>query len=123
MTKTFKVPWAAWREPKYLDLTFPDSWDLNIFKMKGADAPELTDEEIRDSILNPIATPKLSELAKNKEKIVIVVDDMTRTTPIYKILPHILAELDKSGITKEQITILLAIGALLCLVSFSRLSF
>ncbi len=111
MTKTFKVPWAAWREPKYLDLTFPDSWDISIFKMKGADAPELTDEKIRNSILNPIATPKLSELAKNKEKIVIVVDDMTRTTPIYKILPHILGELDKVGITKEQITILLAIGA------------
>ena len=111
MVKTFKVPWAAWREPEYLELKFPNSWDVSVCRMNGADAPQITDNEIKESILNPIGTPKLSELAKGKEKVVIVVDDMTRTTPAYKVLPFLFEELEKASIAKDQIIILLALGA------------
>ena len=111
MVKTFKVPWAAWREPEYLELKFPNSWDVSVCRMNGADAPQITDNEIKESILNPIGTPKLSELAKGKEKVVIVVDDMTRTTPVYKVLPFVFEELEKASIAKDQIIILLALGA------------
>ncbi|MFX1297466.1 MAG: lactate racemase domain-containing protein [Promethearchaeota archaeon] len=111
MVKTFKIPWAAWREPEFLEISFPDSWEISLCKMNGADNPELTGDKIKESILNPIGTSRLSELAKGKEKIVIVVDDMTRTTPISKIIPYVLEELEKTNIEKEQIIILLAIGA------------
>jgi len=109
LVKKIKVPWAAWREPEYLELTFPDSWDVTECKMN--DGPELTATQIKDGLLNPIGTPRLSELAIDKEKVVIVVDDMTRSTPVSKIMPFILEELESAGITREQITILLAIGA------------
>ena len=109
MVKTFKIPWAAWREPEFLEISFPDSWDVSLCKMNGG--PEIDDNKIKESILNPISTSKLSELAKGKEKIVIVVDDMTRTTPISRIIPHVLEELDKASIYVDQITILLALGA------------
>jgi len=39
------------------------------------------------------------------------VDDMTRTTPVSKIMPYVLEELAEAGISREQITILLALGA------------
>ena len=89
MGKTFKVPWAAWREPDFLDLKFPDSWNVSLCKMKGENDSELTTDEIRERVINPIGTPNLSELAKGKEKVVIVVDDMTRLTPVSKILPFV----------------------------------
>ena len=111
MVKEFEIPWAAWRDPENLKLTFPDSWDVELCRMNGADAPELTDEQIEEAILNPIGTVRISQLAKGKEKVVIVVDDMTRTTPAYRILPYIFEELKKVNIKKDQITILLAIGA------------
>jgi hypothetical protein len=57
MVKQFKVPWAAWREPLYLELEFPNSWDVSVCKMKDADAPELSSEDIRNRVLNPIGTP------------------------------------------------------------------
>ena len=107
--KKFKVPWAAWRDPEYLELNFPDSWDVNICRMNGADGPELIDSEIKEAILNPVGTPKLSEIAEGKENVVIVVDDMTRTTPVSKIIPFVFEELEKANITKDQITILLAL--------------
>lgn len=92
-----------------MELAFPDSWNVSECKMNGGS--ELTNEDIKNSILNPIGTPKLSELAKGKENAVIVVDDMTRTTPVYKIIPYVLEELEKANIMKDQITLLLAIGA------------
>ncbi|GAI10637.1 unnamed protein product, partial [marine sediment metagenome] len=79
--------------------------------MNGADGPILNDDEIKHSILNPIGTQRISELAKGKETVVIVVDDMTRTTPISRIIPHVLEALEEASISIDQITILLALGA------------
>lgn len=111
MVKQFKVPWAAWREPLYLELEFPNSWDVSVCKMKDADAPELSSEDIRNRVLNPIGTPNLSVIARGRKSVVVVVDDMTRTTPSSKILPFIFEELEKADISEEQITILFALGA------------
>lgn len=106
---SIKIPWAAWREPEYIDIDFPDSWSVKVCRMKGG--PRIKEEEIKKSILNPIGTQKISKLAKNKEKIVIAVDDMTRTTPVYRIIPYVIDELERAGFQRDQITILLAIGA------------
>lgn len=111
MVKSFQIPWAAWRDPDYLELSFPDSWDVSACRMNGADGPVLKDDEIKQSILNPIGAQRISELAKEKETVVIVVDDMTRITPVSRIIPHVLEELDKASINIDQITILLALGA------------
>ena len=111
MVQSFKIPWAAWRDPKFLELTFPDSWDVSACRMNGADGPILSDKEIKQSIINPIGTLKISELALGKDTVVIVVDDMTRTTPVSRIIPHVLEELNKVNIDVDQITILLALGA------------
>jgi nickel-dependent lactate racemase len=72
---------------------------------------EVKEEDIKNSIMNPIGTKKLSELAKGKKSVAIVTDDMTRPTPVHKIMPYILQELESAGITKDQIVILLGIGA------------
>lgn len=111
MGQEFKFPWAAWREPAYLKVSFPDTWNISMCRMKGADNKELSSDNIRDAILNPIGTPRLAQLAKEKSSVAIVVDDMTRTTQASKILPHIFDELNEGGIDKENIKILLAVGA------------
>ena len=90
MVKSFKIPWAAWRDPDFLDLSFPDSWEITACRMNGADGPVLNDNEIKQSILNPIGTLKISELANSKEKVAIVVEDMTRTTQETRIIPNVI---------------------------------
>jgi len=111
LVKEYKFPWAAWREPDYFTARFPDAWDVSLCRMKGADYPEMSSDDIKKAILNPIGTNKLSEIAKGKKSAVIVVDDMTRTTQAAKILPHVFEELDKADIGKDNIKILLAVGA------------
>jgi nickel-dependent lactate racemase len=111
MTNQIKIPWAAWRDPEFLELTFPDSWEIKACRMNKWDGPVLNKNQLKEGILNPVGTPRLSELAKDKEDAVIVVDDMTRTTPVSLLMPYILEELSKGGLSKNQITILLALGA------------
>ena len=111
MDNKYKIPWAAWREPDCLELEFPDSWDVALCRMIGADTRELSSEDISKVILNPIGTPNLSVIAQGRKSVVIVVDDMTRTTPSSKILPFVFEELEKADISEEQITILFALGA------------
>jgi len=75
---------------------------LNVVKEAG--------EMIAEALANPIGTPKLSELAKPNQKVVIVTDDTTRTTPADIIIPYLLDELYKAGIKQEDIKILIALG-------------
>ena len=53
MVKKIKIPWAAWREPESLEITFPDSWN-NIEICKMNNAPELADEDIKKGILKSV---------------------------------------------------------------------
>jgi nickel-dependent lactate racemase len=60
---------------------------------------------------NPIGTSRLIEIAKNGDKVAIVVDDATRATPSYLIIPPVIEELNKSGIRNEDITIIFGCGS------------
>ena len=104
-----KVPWASWKEPEFREFKFPDSWEVSEGRMNNTQ--EISEEEIKNTVLNPIGSSKLSELAQGKKKITIVIDDMSRPTPIYQIIPHVLKELHNSGISKDEITIIGATGA------------
>ncbi|BCV19951.1 transcriptional regulator [Moorella sp. Hama-1] len=66
---------------------------------------------LRQALQNPIALPPLKELAQPGQKVAIVVDDNTRPTPTWKMLPLILAELETAGVQKEDITIVFANGS------------
>ncbi len=107
--KNFKVPWASWRDPENREFELPDLWEVSEGRMNNTE--EISDDEIKKAFKTPIGTSKLSELAQGKEKVVIVMDDMSRPTPIYRVIPYILEELHASGIMKEKITIIGAIGA------------
>jgi len=66
--------------------------------------------EIERALNEPIGTKRLSEIAKKDDKAVIVVDDQTRATPSYLIVPPILDELNKAGVKDEDTTIIFGCG-------------
>ena len=72
-----KVPQLAWYETKELELPIPDSWQVEICNMKGYNCPALRPDEIKAPISKPIGIPPLRELAKGKNEVVIIFDDMT----------------------------------------------
>ncbi|MFH7859732.1 MAG: nickel-dependent lactate racemase [Candidatus Aenigmatarchaeota archaeon] len=66
---------------------------------------------LEDFLDNPIASPKLSELLNNKDKITIITNDITRPIPKVTIIQELLKYLKNNGISYDNIKILLATGA------------
>ena len=64
---------------------------------------------VEEALANPIGTPRLSELAKGKNRIVLVTSDHTRAVPRKLTLPILLREI-RSGNPDADITILIATG-------------
>ncbi|MDF2500061.1 MAG: hypothetical protein K0Q77_775 [Anaerosporomusa subterranea] len=72
--------------------------------------PENSQEElVRNALIQPIASPRLRELAKGKKKIVIVASDHTRPVPSKIIAPILLGEI-RAGNPDADITFLIATG-------------
>ena len=106
----FSLPQLLWYEDTRLDIELPDDWDVEYCPMRGADRTPLTLEEMEASILNPIGTSRLRDLAKGKRRAVILFDDMTRPTRVYELAPIVIRELTAGGIQEEDIVFVCALG-------------
>ena len=82
-------------------IQLPDAWHVNWAPIENL--PTLSPTEIRKSLCNPIGTKRLSELARGKGNVVVVVDDNTRPTPAMQFLPYVIEELHKGGVADSQI--------------------
>jgi nickel-dependent lactate racemase len=65
---------------------------------------------IEEALANPIGTPKLEELLKPGQSVVIMIDDITRPTPTASILPYILETIHAVGIPDDRVSIFAAMG-------------
>ena len=89
----------------------PGSWEVvKHAVLKPEKATKSISGLLRDSIANPIGTPPLSRLVKDKKRIVIIVDDGARTTPKKAILTPLVEHLAHYGIQRSQITVLIGTG-------------
>ncbi|MDC1311574.1 nickel-dependent lactate racemase, partial [Burkholderiales bacterium] len=87
-----------------------DSWNPEVIRkplMPYEKNPKLA---IRKALNNPINASPLSEVAKRKKRVCILICDITRPVPNHLILPEILTELIKNGVPPKNIEILIATG-------------
>lgn len=78
-------------------------------KMHGFHAEKTQEQLVLDALEHPVGSPRLRELARDKQKIVIVTSDHTRAVPSKITLPLLLKEI-RSGNPQADITILIATG-------------
>ncbi len=65
---------------------------------------------VEEALARPIASPPLEEVARGRKSACLVVSDITRPVPNPVILPPMLAALERAGIDRKEITILVATG-------------
>lgn len=104
------LPQNSFQGNQPVKITLPDDWKVEYHPMPGDSMTPLTMEQIRQRIENPIGSPPLSELAKGKETVCIVFDDITRGTPTHLMARVVLDILLENGICKENIQFLCALG-------------
>lgn len=70
-------------------------------------------EIVAAALSTPIESPKLQKLAQQKKHgpVIILVTDVSRPIPYREVLPPVLQELKKGGITDQEIKFIIATGA------------
>lgn len=74
--------------------------------------PPVADAEaaIADALANPVASPRLRELARPGNRVCITFTDVTRASPDHLLVPALLRELEAAGVRDEDVTLLCATG-------------
>ena len=90
---------------------FPRSWNIEVFEPDGVKGIRpLSDGEIRKGVQQAIGTQPLRKLAEDRKDAVIIVDDLSRPTPAFAVMPTILDELRAGGIGPDRTKIIVGVG-------------
>lgn len=103
MIYRFPYDWAP-------TIEIPESNLVGIFEPRHILSNQPQNSVIRKGLANTIGSPPLSQMVSKGQKILVLVDDISRLTPTNIILPHILDELKKARIKRENIKFLIALG-------------
>jgi len=68
------------------------------------------DEEINRALDNPIESKRIEDMVSYRSRVLLIADDVTRKTPVDRIIPIIIQRLVKKGIRRKNIKILIALG-------------
>ncbi len=104
------VPQLAWWGDIEADLRFPENWEVTVHHMHGHKAQKLGPQGFRRAFDNPIGCKPIRELARGKENVVILFDDMSRPTRAAEIVPFVIDELIRAGVGEDHIQFICALG-------------
>ena len=99
----FKYDWADHIETD-------SAGDLTVVSL--GDDPVLPEPDIVEALEKPFGLPPLGSVlsARGVKTVLVLVDDITRSTPQNRILPALVRYLENNGISRKDITILIATG-------------
>ena len=88
-----------------------DDQNLLFYAQQHKTSAKVDPEDLVERALGkPISSPRLNELIKPEDKILIIIDDFTRPTPNNNLLPAILKQLHDAGVSQSEVKILVAAG-------------
>ncbi len=91
-------------------ITLPTRHLLADVGMRAVAPAADVDALLHAALAAPTGCPPLRTLAHGAQRVVLLVDDLTRPTPTHRLWPAIVAELHAAGVTHEQICFLVATG-------------
>lgn len=96
----------------YLDVEIPEHNITAQLKPADTAVNRTSQEVIKQALENPRGSERISAIvrAKSAKNAVIVVNDITRPTPYQYILPPLLEEIEATGIPRQNIKLVIALG-------------
>lgn len=99
---------------RYLPLQLNEDEVVAVIKPSQDETLLPGSDLVERALQNPIGCPDLGEIIKNKHQseptAVIIVNDITRPTPYQIMLPPLLKRLETTGISRANITLIVATG-------------
>ena len=93
------------------NVEIPDGNLLQVLTPNPVSHERAGEEEVRYALANPIGSPRLRDIVKPGEKIVMITSDITRPMPTYTVMPPLLDELYSAGVKAEDLTLVFALGS------------
>ncbi|MCU0849348.1 MAG: nickel-dependent lactate racemase [Spirochaetes bacterium] len=105
------LPWGK----EKLSLNVPDTWTLHFPKRESTlyfTEKNKTQENdtVRESLSRPVKSLPISRYNLKSRRILIVIDDNTRPTPVHRFMKLVLDELRRGGADYKNITVIPALG-------------
>src|SRR5436853_574464 len=82
-------------------LTIPSANLMGIFEPQNAEDLGIESSEesiICSGLLKPLGAPPLYEILDENSSVLILIDDNTRVTPLKRLLPHVIHEVQRAGV-------------------------
>ncbi len=107
MGRFIEFPWGK----ESIKVSVPDKWQI-LGELKPRSMPGIADpvSACAEALSNPIGVSRLSQRALSGKRVVVVVDDHSRPTPVAEFLHPVMNELLAAGATAQSIQILIATG-------------
>lgn len=93
-----------------LDLSLPASFHYQVLEARSAAPLPDSRAALEQALDAPTAGLPLAELARGKKSAAISVCDITRPAPNRLVLPPVLERLERAGISRDNVTVLIATG-------------
>jgi nickel-dependent lactate racemase len=93
-----------------LDVDLPEGYRYHTLEARAAAPLPDPRRAIQAALDEPTGTPPIEDLARGKRSAAISVCDITRPAPNRLTLPPLLARLERAGVPRDGITILIATG-------------
>ena len=93
-----------------ITVKLPDTFRYRVLEARTAKPLDDWQSALESALDRPIGARPLTELARGKSSAAISVCDITRPAPNRLVLPPVVRRLEQAGISREQITILIATG-------------
>lgn len=92
--------------------SLPDEWVCTHFVRSeaGGEKASTVEQMLRDALAHVNDVPELSGPGSPSKRVAIIVDDLTRPTPVSEILGILLPFLDGKGYARGNVTIVVALG-------------
>jgi lactate racemase len=89
----------------------PASHPVEVYTVRGgSDVHARPESLVTESLASPIGMSRLSQVVNPESRILVIIDDMSRPTPVRHIVPPLLAELARGGARDANIRFLVALG-------------
>ncbi len=104
---TLTLPWGR----QQMELALPEEWRVAaVLEPKAVAAVADMRMEMERSLSAPLGCGRLRDLVRPGMRVAILIDDDSRPTPVALILPAILNELARGGVTPATVSLVTALG-------------
>jgi len=99
------------RKKRNIEVNLPKGWEVlqTIFK-EGMGKRRTVERHVMEAMENPVNGHRLEDRVKAGSRVAIIVDDVTRPTPIRDLLPPLLKRIQECGVSERNIDIVIGVG-------------